>query len=283
MSQIEKKPFIITPFCILHYDDPTTNTYHGFINYPTRISDVNGNKILKCLQPPPEYENWKLYGTFYAFSPMIRPIPEGLKLINATKLGNKTLSTKEITYSYDPFNTHDNAVSFITWSQSVPSTVPLYLHISPDGISYPSFEKKPPSNAPGWTKNIMNQLYVLVDPKTHPYKVDANLHPLPTWKINDDGEPEFKFSGSDNRCIPDLNGVSIEKCFLLNDEDVLQQNPGFGPTPLLTRLQQYNQENTKSPSNINKFFKNIPPYVIVICTTFFILSLVSCIIIIGNT
>lgn len=280
MTKLERNPFTIAPFCILHYDEPSTDTYYGFINYPTRIKNADGDIILKCLHSPPDYNKWRLYNTFYAFSPMIRPIPTGLKLINASKVGKNPWNTKDISYAYDPFDIQHDAVSFMTWTQPVPSTVPLYLHISPDGLSYPSFEEKPPSDTKGWTEDIMSPIYVLVNTPNRNF--DANLIPLPQWKENKDGIPDFKFSGSDNRCIPDGNGVSIEKCFLLTDEDVLDQNQESGPTSVLTHITGYNQKKIVNTQNTNNFFNNIPPYVIVIYTILFILSLICCIILIGN-
>jgi hypothetical protein len=281
MSKIETNPFLIVPFCISHYNNPSTNTYYGFINYPTNIRDNNGRNYFKCLNPSPKDKNWQLYNTFYAFSPMIRPIPSGLKLINVENLIKNQHNTKNINYAYDPFDIEKNAISFMTWTQPVTGTVPLYLHISPDSVSYPSFEKTPPSPNKGWTEHVMSPVYVLVDSNTYPYKVDSNLRPLPTWNLNQYEEPEFKFIGSDNRCIPDINGYSIEKCFLLTDENVLQQNPVYGPTPILKRIAGYNQK-INQPQTFNNFFKYIPPYVIVICGILFTLSLIACIILIGN-
>ena len=275
----QSKPFIIAPFCIMHYDDPDTNTYHGFINYPTRIKTKSGEEILKCTDSPPQYGAWKKYHTFYAFSPMIRPIPTGLKLINAAKLGKQPYSTKDIDFAYDPFDIQQDAISFMTWTQPVPATVPLYLHITPQGDSYPSFDKNPPSKG-NWTMNKLHHIYVLVNTETHPTTLDANLHELPKWTLDAGGNPIFRFIGNDNRCIPHLNGVPIEKCFLETDEDILQENKEFGPTPLITRLVSLSQKNNNF--SIPNFFKNVPPCVIVITVTLFILSIIACIIILSK-
>jgi hypothetical protein len=280
---VQKKSIIIAPFCILHHDDRSTSTYYGYVNYPTRIRSSDGVEHLKCTDLPRQYGSWKVYYNFYAFSPMIRPIPNGLKLINASKHGVAPYNTKTIKYTYDPFNIQQGDVSFITWNQPVPGTVPLYLHITPLGDSYPSFDKNPPGDdKTGWTEREVSPLYVLVNPNTHPSKVDANAQPFPKWKIDKHGKPIFRFRGTDGRCIPDVNGVSIEECFLDTDDDILHTKHSLGPTPLLTRL-RLTQEGQKSVGqNISGFFKNISPYVITLCISSFILALVACIIILSK-
>lgn len=276
---VQSKPFIIAPICILHSDNPSTNTYRGFINYPTRIKTEHGNELLKCLDSPPQYGVWKKYSTFYALSPMIRPIPTGMKLINAVKLGRHPYNTKEIGHAYDPFNVHQDAISFITWTQPVSATVPLYLHITPHGDSYPSFDKNPPSEG-NWTQDRLSPLYVLVNTFTHPFTLDANLHKLPAWELDNSGNPIFLFKGADNRCVPDPKGVSIEQCFLETDGNVLQLNKNIGPTSLIARLSSYPQVTNHSVTN---FFKQIPSYVIIVSITLFIISIVTCIIILSNS
>ena len=264
---------IISPFCILHYNDKSSSTYHGVINYPTRIQTKDGLEKLECVKN--NEKGWKNYHIFYAFSPMVRPIPTGLKLINAIKTSS---STQKIEYAYDPFDIQKNSVSFMTWSQPVPATVPLYLHITPNGDSYPSFNATPPGESKqGWKYNKLSPLYVLVNYDTHISNIDANGLLLPKWKKDKYGYPIFLFKSSDNRCIPDKNGTTIEKCFLKTDEDILGKNPNYGPTSLLTRL-QIGIQSKKSIS----IFKNINPYIITIVVTLFILSLITCVIILSN-
>uniref|UniRef100_A0A6C0JSC4 Uncharacterized protein n=1 Tax=viral metagenome TaxID=1070528 RepID=A0A6C0JSC4_9ZZZZ len=282
MSKVEqKRSIIISPFCILHYNDPATSTFFGFINYPTRIQTHTGKELLECTESPPQYGNWKITGSFYAFSPMIRPIPTGLKLINAKKLGKDPWGTENVKYAYDPFDIQNDAVSFMTWTQQVPATVPLYLHITPTQTSYPSFDPKPPCDPTGWTQDKLSPIYVLVNPLTHPSKVDSNLHKLPEWKMDINNRPIFRFRGSDNRCIPDVNGVTIEKCFLMTDEDILHINDHFGPITLLTRLKLAKNKAEKK-RYIGRFFRKLPPYAIMIGVSLFILSLIACIIILSN-
>ena len=156
----QNQSVIISQFCIMHYNDPNTNTYNGYISYPTRIKTIDGFET-KCTQPPSEYGQWQLYQKFYALSPMIRPIPTGLKLINANTMDYYPYSTKNIKHVYDPFDIQQESISFMTWTQPVPGTVPLYLHISPNGDSYPSFDKNPPSEG-NWTQNKMSPLFVSI-------------------------------------------------------------------------------------------------------------------------
>ena len=213
---------------------------------------------------------------------MVRPIPTGLKLINAKKLGKYPWSTKDVKYAYDPFNIQKDSVSFITWTQPVPGTVPLYLHVTPEKTSYPSFDPNPPCDPTGWTQDILSPIYVLVDSETHETNTDANLNELPKWKKNGNNIPIFKFKGEDNRCVPDLNGVSIEECFLTTDEDILHINDRFGPTSLLTTLAIDQVKKHESKKYIEKFFRKLPPYAIMIVLLLFIISLIACIVILSK-
>lgn len=277
---IQKQSIIISPFCILHYNDPATSTFIGIINYPARVQANDGTEKIECSQSPIQYGNWKIIGSFYAFSPMIRPIPTGLKLINVKKLGKNPWIAKSIKYAYDPFNIQQDDVSFMTWTQPVPATVPLYLHITPDLLSYPSFDPKPPSNTEGWTQDKLSPLYVLINPSNCP--ININCHKLPKWIIDTNNMPIFRFKSSDNRCIPDINGTTIEECFLLTDKNVLHINDNAGLTPLLTRLKIDKIKKDERKKYIRNFFRKLPPYSIMICVLFFVISLIVCIIILSK-
>ena len=67
-----------------------------------------------------------------------------------------------------------------------------------------------------------------------------------------------------------------------NDENILDQNLTIGPTPLLTRLMKGIKPRKILGQNINKFFRNIPSYIIIITVLLFILSVIICIIILTN-
>jgi hypothetical protein len=238
---------IIAPFYIMQYNDPSTKTYFGYIGTTTTTTTTD--------------HNWKVTGLFYAFSPMIRPIPTGLKFINAKKMGKYPWGTKNIKHAYDPFNIQKDAVSFMTWTQPVPLTVPLYLHITPNQTSYPSFDQNPPGNPDGWTQNKLSPLYVL----------ETVLH---TWKTDVNNRPIFRFKGSDNRCIPDVNGVTMEECFMMTEEDILHINDNYGPTTLLTRLKLGKDERP-----VGNFLTGLQFMIVV---SLFILSLIACVIVLIN-
>ena len=201
----------VIPYCIYHYINPDTNSYYGYIGYPITIKSSNGNLRFECSRNEREYKlynPWRLYGKFYAFSPMIRPIPSGLKLFNAEKASQFPYNTKKITYVYDPFTIDYNSISFLAWNNIVADTIPLYLHIDPTGNSFPSFESTPPStNITGWKQAENSPIYVF------PYDNDK-------YPKDNNGLPQFKFSISQNRCVPDINGMTLEKCFLAADENI---------------------------------------------------------------
>lgn len=244
---------IIIPFCIFRKYDKEKNIYISKIENPIKVKN---KKLFICRNNDKEFE---YYNTFYAFSPLLTPIPTGLKMF--------IFDENETDYIYDIYdkNNRNNKVSFITWSQPVSGTVPLYLHITPEGRSFPSFEKNPPENV-GWKTENIEVIYVLVDSK---YYNNINI---PKWERDIYDRPIFKFKGIDNRCIPDINGVSIEKCFLLTDEDILHINKDFGPVPLLSKLQRINKE-LKDKRSLKILFKNFPNYIILIVILCIIISL----------
>ena len=283
-SETIKKSVIISQFCIMHYDDPETLTYRGIINYSFRIQSDGVTKV-ECVDIPPEYGRWKYYSNFYAFSPMIRPIPISLKLINVDKLAKYPWNIKSIKYAFDPFNIQPTGVYFMCWTQPVPGTVALYLHITPEGGSYPSFNSSPPSDSKdGWIQDKLSPIYVLVDSDRHSSfsNIDINNVTLPKWPKDINGYPIFSFRSSDNRCIPDVNGKSIEKCFLETDEDIKKANKYAGVVSLLERLRIVNKEQKSTGQSIQSFFKKIPQYTITIVVSLFILSLIACIIILSK-
>jgi hypothetical protein len=228
-------PFVIVPFCIYHFINRHTNTYYGFINYPTKFMD--NTTILKC--PPDnldEYGAWFLYGTFYAISPLIRPIPNGLKLFSAVKREAYPYDTKRLDYVYQ-FNPSVNTINFITWSQPVPDTVNLYIHISPFGGIFPSFDKNPPQSRQqpesdntengsnkGWTEASFSPIRVFIDKteyvNTPLARYIQNLDSLNVYPKDIHGIPQIKFKGIQSRCMPNPGGVSLTECFLSTDENL---------------------------------------------------------------
>jgi hypothetical protein len=263
----------IVPYCIHHYVDLNTNTYHGYIGEPA-IVNQDGNIIYKCLDNTNGNgydDKWVLYGSFYVVSPMVRPIPDGLKLINANKSGKYPYNTQSVNYSYDVFNVEPNSVSFLAWTRPLQGTVPLYLHITPNGGAYPSFDKNPPQQE-GWTENIISPIYVLVDPDN--YSGDSTN--LLKFERDKNNILQFKFKPIQGRCMPDPEGDSLNKCFLLTDEisKLLVDAP---PTSLLDLVKKEEKRQT-----IESFFKTLSPVIISITVIFFLLSLIICIAILLN-
>lgn len=277
MSAEQKTPFLISPFCIYHYNDPQTNTYRGYIGYPTKSRSYDGTEHLNCDPIPKEYGPWSCYGKFYAISPMLGVIPSGLKLITTESTSDAPYSTKKVKYAYDPFDIEGNDVSFLTWTQPVPETVPLYLHISPRGTSYPSFDKLPPGdNKHLWTTNIIGPLYVLIDKETQKIEIDDNLNQLSTFPKSKDGIPKFTFIKSGHRCVPSPGGMSLVECFLKTDGNIYHSDQEV-PRNLLEQIQQY-EDNHNNPK-FKRFFEKSPPVVIILSLGVFFASLIATIII----
>lgn len=245
-------PFIIVPFCIYH-NKSQDGSHKGFIGY----SAPNEHKNFVCNPPEPAFGSWNFYRSFYALSPMVRPIPTGLKLIHASQLTTYPYNTINIEYGYDPFDFDKDAVSFLTWTQSVQGTTPLYIYNNSEGYPFFTFDKKPPSEV-GWTEHKLSPLFVLTN--------DDSKYP-----VNSFGIPEYKFSGNHGRCLPDPDGVPIEDCFLLTDEDILYSEKQFGPRTLL--------EIIKSEKEENNFFNKINLFAIVIT---FLISITICLIILSK-
>jgi hypothetical protein len=228
---------IFIPFYIFHYIDTKANIHYGFIGNSQKIKI---NSI------------WKFYGLFYAMLPKI-PIPISLRLIRAKNSYKFPYNTEKVEYVYDPFDVQPNTVSFITWSKVVPDTVPLYLYITPEGGSYPSFESKPPQTD-GWDVDIISPLYVLVDNrKQSKYQRDKYNRPI------------FTFTSYDGRCLPNPYGISFSDCLIKNNQ--------FNPT-LLEQLEQLKQASDNNKLDI----KTVNPIILIIFTVLFIISLIVCII-----
>ena len=73
------------------------------------------------------YGNWYFYGKFYAISPMLGIIQSGLKLITTEAMSVAPYETKKVNML---MMLKEMMSVFLTWTQPVPETVPLYLNIS---------------------------------------------------------------------------------------------------------------------------------------------------------
>ena len=161
MNIDDKQNYLIAQFCIFHYEDFEKNIFRSYITYERKL-EIDG-KTVTCYPLPSKLGNWKLYGKFYAISSFFRPIPHGLKLLN-TKVQNQRDGILDLDHMYDPFNTSNVNVNFMTWTKKVPETVPLYLHKTPDNFTYVSFDENPPvKHIKGWERDDLSPIYVLVD------------------------------------------------------------------------------------------------------------------------
>ena len=185
----------IVKFCIFHYNDSSTNTFLGYIGNPIVIRQDDGNISFNCAEST-VFKNWKLGGTFYAISPMFRPIPNGMKLYCAKKKGGFPYNTVSNEIVYDPYNVKENCNYYITYNKKVPNTEPLYIHKIGDNI-YPSFNPNPPSKSPYWTQEESSPIYVMTQ-KSLGGLTDIN---------------KFKFVCINNKTIPYVNSKDLENVF----------------------------------------------------------------------
>ena len=259
----------LIPYCIYHYLD--LNTPYGSIDNPIKTITPSGNIKYECFN---KNKNAVLYNIFYAYSPMIRPIPNGLKLIRSIKNQSYPYSTKSVEYGYDPFNINKQSVSFLTWTQPILNTVPLYIHINPSKYIFPSFDKNPPENDQNWSQADISPIFVLIDPETSGITKDLNGNKLKSFTKDENEIPIVYFSIKDGKCHPDPgpgnDNLTIEKCFLLTDEDLLKTGVA-GPITLL----QQNKKIDKINEDI--FFKFLSPNIITIFLVIFLVSLIICI------
>lgn len=281
MSIEQNNSTTIIPFCIFHWNNSDTNIYYGYIGDPVKTRQENGVDLYQCQSSSQSYGNWKLYGTFYAVDPMLRPIPTGLKLFSAIKANKFPYNSTKLDYLYDPYNINKDGVAFMTWSQKVPHTVPLYIYDTGDSI-YPSFTQNPLGK--NWKESVISPIFVLVDPKIN-YDIDSThvVDDVFTRDINN--RIDFRFSSKHygpGSCLPDPNGDSLTTCFLLTDEDLLRRDP----TPDVPRpptLLEHLQDILRTKERKLTFFDTISPYLITIILIVFILSIISCVIILLKT
>jgi hypothetical protein len=256
------KDNIIIPYCIYHYIDPDTHTYYGYLGNPHKTKLTDGTVTYKCPPEPKIYKKWFLYGTFYAVSPNFRPIPMGMRIFCAQKYMGAPYGTKEIADVYDPFNVKDECVYFITYNKPVPNTSPLYFHKFGENV-FPSFDPNPPSNDHRWGQTKISPVFVMT-PDTV-------------------GNKNIKFKCVNGSCIPWIKDIpdiydidvhdkllDLDKCVLYCNELIISKGDGR-PFNLIELIKS---EKIKKPV-ISRFFKKIPPLVIGLCVSIFLVLLFS--------
>jgi len=122
-------------------------------------------------------ENWKLYKEFYAISPILRPIPTGMKLVRVEISESFPYNIKNVEYIYDPYIIKMGTF-FITYNQPTPNTIPLYLYNINNNI-IPSFDK---------TNDLMLEISPIYVMTKDSVKSDSVL-----------------FTCVNKKCIPDIN------------------------------------------------------------------------------
>jgi len=254
---------IVIPFCIYHYIDPATKTYLGYIDAPEVIKKDDGTKTYRCVSDPKTYKGWYIAATFYAVSPMFRPIPAGMKIFCAKRQREFPYVTNDVKLMYDPYNIKEDCVYFTTYNQPVPNTVPLYFHMIGRSV-FPSFDIHPPSDDPEWKQTQLSPVFVMTE-----------------HTIGDISKKLIKFKCINGRCLPwskEIKNVfdndphtdllELDECVLYCNE--LSVSKGDGSQSNL--LQRITEDSKKKPV-ISRFFKKLSPAVIGVVTFLFIVFL----------
>lgn len=262
---MNSKNNILVPFCIYHYIEPNTGLYAGYIGMPNKIRNENGEEYFECKKEKQVFGKWYLAGTFYAVSPMFRPIPYGMKMFCAKKAGSFPYNTTNVSMNYDPYNTKKDCVYFTTYSQPVPNTVPLYFHFLNENV-YPSFDRNPPSDDINWTQTEISPVYVMTNSS-------LNIEPNNLKEFQN-----LKFQCINGRCIPfnrNLKDVylgkndkqellPLEDCLLYCSELVVDNASG-SPNSLLASV----AADSKNKFTLSRFIKKIPSWLISIILSLF--------------
>lgn len=183
----------IIPLCIYTFEDENTNTFLGYLGLPDINKLSDGTFSYKCGPEVPQYFGWKYKSTFYAISPFLRPIPIGMRLYCAKIRNGFPYNTTDILDVYDPYQPFENCVNFITYSEPVPNTVPLYIHKtgldSNDNPScFPSFDPTPPK---GYNNKYGVSVVYVMTPESIQSNVETSINYFDT-----------KFSCINGRCMP---------------------------------------------------------------------------------
>jgi len=249
-----KKTGQVIPFCLYHRIDAATNTYLGFISSPRKTLMEDGTENYGCAPEPKTYRQWIFAGMFYGMMPNFRPIPVGMKLFCAQRSGSYPYDTADVTLTYDPFNIKNDCVYFMTFSQPVPNTVPLYFHKLGLHV-FPSFDKFPPSDDTAWEQTDISPVFVMT-------KETVGDIFNPSYKNT------LKFKCVNGRCIPWVKNISdlydsdphkdlmvLDDCVLFCN-DLSISNTNGKPANI---LEQVSIINTRNP-----FFPFISNFMIIV-------------------
>jgi hypothetical protein len=233
MDNIEKIPQlpIFAPFCIYHMINKEQNEYLGYVGNPTMVMHEDGSAEFKCIPhgTTDPYKGWKLAGKFYAINPLFRPIPSYLSLVCATQVDAFPYNTSDLKHQYDPFHVDNLCINFTTWLEPTPYTTPLHLYSNGTGV-FPTFEEH--KDLPRAETSVV---YVLTNkPMKH------TIFPgKKRWFKMVDGVPQFRFRSYQGRCIPDPDGVTLDKCTLVHDLNETK------PMSLINYLQKLDAKDRK--------------------------------------
>lgn len=265
---------IISPYCVYHYVNQETDTHWGYIGVSEMLKHDDGSISYICPAKSPELHSiWVLSGIFYAVSPIIRPIPTGMRLFCANRDEAFPYRTTSVSTVYDPFDVQKNCTNFITYTQPVPHTTPLYLHMLGNTV-FPSFNKYPPTDDSRWSKESIDPIFVMT----------PNL--LDLQGIKDPSE--LQFTCVNGRCIPwspnmdkqYIDSKVIKKKFndcLLQCDEVTLSNTSE-PRGMLDTVQMLSTPKYTIP----RLFKKIPSYAVGIFMGLFVLSIITILVITLN-
>lgn len=240
----------IVPLCL----------YNGYIGLPNKVYE-NGKVVYKCDKDL----DVDFISQFYVVNPDFRPIPTGMALFCIKNSHNSTISIRPI---YDPFDISEQCLRFITWTEPVPYTTPLFIYTYGDNTII-SITDTPPS--PEYER--VEPIYVLFHPNV------KNIIRISSFNKNffntdDFGEPAFRFSGYQGRCIPDPNGLTLGECVVLHNKNIISPELEHKESTLLNYLEyKYGREKERNP------FVNVPLILVVILI---LLLLISIAIVVNN-
>jgi hypothetical protein len=246
----------IIKLCLYHKLDEKDGNHMSLIT-----NSYMENNNYKC-QHMNNQQGWDYIDTFYALSPMFRPIPIGMKLI-CIKISeiNSLNFIKNIYISDGLFNYSDDCLYFITYNLIVINTIPLYFYSRENKI-FASFIKKPPSNI--WKPAKIPYIYV-----------------LPQGIVNINNPDKTLFHCVNGRCLPfnekhilhynsydEMKSYTIDKCVMLCNQIIVNNEKiNEDIINIVKKLDKYNK------NIFNNFISNIHPYIISLLLLIFIILL----------